>query len=163
MVGGTNAFCSQLSFIWPTFYPLSTSPASFLSPPGISPPDIPSAVCGRSALPKDISAQIGQNKVQIWHIMARGDLQRQFWKEMRIWFWLRILFENGILKRITWHRKTVGEDLKMVVCEIERKACVVLWICNLGKQADVSMQQPSHHNQQMIRTKICMEKDVFKY
>ena len=41
MVGGTNAFCSQLSFIWPTFYPLSTSPASFLSPleypPQISP------------------------------------------------------------------------------------------------------------------------------
>lgn len=36
--------------------------------------DIPSAVCGRSLvlLPKDISAQIGQNKVQIWHIMARG-------------------------------------------------------------------------------------------
>ena len=63
-------------------------------------PDIPSAVCGRSLvlLPKDISAQIGQNKVQIWHIMARGDLQRQFWKEMRIfaiWFWLRIIFEKG--------------------------------------------------------------------
>ena len=75
-------------------------------------PDIPSAVCGRSLvlLPKDISAQIGQNKVQIWHIMARGDLQRASFE--RKWEFSTFGFDTDVIlgrssKNMSFKRKAV--------------------------------------------------------
>ena len=84
--------------LWITLLDLSST-FSLLEYPSLV-PDIPSAVCGRSLvlLPKDISAQIGQNKVQIWHIMARGDLQRASFE--RKWEFSTFGFDTDVILRI---------------------------------------------------------------
>ena len=86
-------------------------------------PDLPSAVCGRSLvlLPKDISAQIGQNKVQIWHIMARGDLQRASFE--RKWEFSTFGFDTDVI---------LGIPLQIVRKQVfQKKSRIqnIFWTC----------------------------------
>ena len=86
-------------------------------------PDIPSAVCGRSLvlLPKDISAQIGQNKVQIWHIMARGDLQRASFE--RKWEFSTFGFDTDVILGIPL------QIIKKHVFQKKSRIQNIFWTC----------------------------------